>query len=67
MALTLQRTIGPKRVAYYAYTGNKIDGRTAVELGLAKRVLPREQLLPRAWEIGKLAGVGDRKADDGAI
>ena len=54
MALTLQRTIGPKRAAYYAYTGQKIDGRTAVELGLANECLPREELLPRAREIARM-------------
>lgn len=51
MALILQRTIGVKRAAYYAYTGQCIDGRTAVELGLANECLPREELLPRAREI----------------
>lgn len=54
MALTLQRTIGLKRAAYYACTGKKIDGRTAVELGLANECLPREELLPRAWEIARM-------------
>jgi enoyl-CoA hydratase/carnithine racemase len=48
MALTLQRLMGIKRAAYYAYTGTKIDGKTAVELGIANEVVPREQLLPRA-------------------
>jgi enoyl-CoA hydratase/carnithine racemase len=54
MALTLQRTIGIKRAAYYAYTGRKLDGKTALELGIVNEVLPREQLLPRAWELAEM-------------
>ena len=54
MAMTLQRTIGTKRAAYYVYTGKNIDGKTAVELGIANECLPREQLLPRAWEIAEM-------------
>lgn len=54
MALTLQKTIGIKRAAYYAYTGQKIDGKTAVELGIANEVLSRDRLLPRAWELAEM-------------
>jgi enoyl-CoA hydratase/carnithine racemase len=54
LALTLQQTMGIKRASYYAYTGKKIDGRTAVELGIANEVLPRERLLPRAWELAEM-------------
>jgi enoyl-CoA hydratase/carnithine racemase len=54
MALTLQHTLGIKRASYYAYTGNRIDGRTAKELGIVNEVLPREQLLPRAWELAEM-------------
>lgn len=54
LALVLQRLLGTKRAAYYAYTGEKIDGRTAVELGLANQCLPREKLLDRAWELAKM-------------
>ena len=54
MALTLQRTIGIKRAAYYAYTGAKLDGKTAMELGIVNEVLPREKLLPRAWELAEM-------------
>ncbi len=53
MGLALQRILGVKRAAYYAYTGKKIDGKTAVELGLANEVLPRERLLERAWELAE--------------
>lgn len=54
MALTLQRTIGIKRAAYYAYTGQKIDGKTALELGIVNEVLPREKLQARAWELAEM-------------
>jgi len=54
MALTLQKTIGLKRTAYYAYTGQRIDGKMAVELGIANEVLTRDRLLPRAWELAEM-------------
>ena len=54
MALTLQHAIGTKRTSYYAYTGQQIDGRTAKELGIVSEVLPRERLLPRAWELAEM-------------
>ena len=54
MALTLQQTIGIKRAAYYAYTGKNINGKLAVELGIANECLSREELLPRAWEIAEM-------------
>ena len=53
--LTFQELMGLKRAAYYLYTSDKIDARTAKELGLVNEVLPLEQLLPRAQEIaGKI-------------
>ncbi|WP_194819920.1 enoyl-CoA hydratase/isomerase family protein [Nocardia sp. XZ_19_385] len=54
MGLTLQQTIGAKRASYYMYTGKPIDGRTALQLGLVNEVLPRAELLPRAWEIAEM-------------
>lgn len=54
MALTLQQTIGIKRASYCAYTGQRIDGPTALELGLVNEVLPRERLLARAWELAEM-------------
>lgn len=53
MGLVLQRTIGIKRAAYYAMTGKRLDGKTAVELGLANEVVPRETILDRAWELAE--------------
>lgn len=54
MTLTLQQTMGHKKAAYYAYTGDRIDGRLAVELGIANEVLPRDKLLTRAWELAEM-------------
>ncbi|MCU6792510.1 enoyl-CoA hydratase/isomerase family protein [Paenibacillus sp. WQ 127069] len=53
MGLVLQKTIGIKRAAYYAITGKRLDGKTAVELGLANEVVPREKILDRAWELAE--------------
>ena len=54
MMLTLQNMIGIKRAAYYAYTSKNINGQTALELGIVSEVLPREKLLPRAWELAEM-------------
>ena len=54
MGLVLQRLTGTKRAAYYALTGQRIDGNMAVELGLANEVVPREKLLERAWELAEM-------------
>lgn len=62
MALTLQQTMGSKKAAYYAYTGKKIDGHLAVELGIANECLPREELLPRAWAIAEMMMERSRSA-----
>jgi enoyl-CoA hydratase/carnithine racemase len=51
--LTLQELIGTKRAAYHLYTGQPIDARLALELGLVNEVLPAERLLPRAWELAE--------------
>jgi enoyl-CoA hydratase/carnithine racemase len=52
--LSFQELLGTKRAAYYLYTGEQIDARKALELGLVNEVLPTERLLPRAWEIAEM-------------
>src|SRR5690606_10828428 len=52
-ALALQALMGPKRAAYYIYGGKSIPAKTALELGIISDVLPREQLLDRAWELAE--------------
>lgn len=51
LQLGLQELIGTKRAAYHLYTGAAIGARQALELGLVNEVLPRDRLLPRAWEL----------------
>lgn len=51
--LTFQQLMGVKRAAYYLYTCDEIDARTAKEIGLVNEVLPSDRLLPRAWEIAE--------------
>jgi enoyl-CoA hydratase/carnithine racemase len=52
-ALVLQALMGTKRAAYYIYGGKSLPARTALELGIISDVLPREQLLARAWELAE--------------
>lgn len=53
LALTLQALMGTKRAAYHVYGGKSIPAATALDLGIVSDVLPREQLLGRAWEIAQ--------------
>src|SRR5712664_1611562 len=41
--------LGPNRGRYFLLTGQKLSAREALKLGVVNEVLPREQLLPRAW------------------
>jgi hypothetical protein len=47
----LQELLGVKRAAYALLTGQRIDARTALEWGMVNEVLPRDQLLGRAWKL----------------
>ena len=49
--LVFQELMGLKRAAYYMYTADKIDARTALDMGLVNEVMPVDALLPRAHEI----------------
>ena len=46
-----QELLGVKRAAYALLTGQAIDARTALEYGLVNEVLPRGELIPRAYAI----------------
>lgn len=52
-ALVLQALMGTKRAAYRIYGGKSIPAAEALELGIVSDVLPREQLLDRAWELAR--------------
>ena len=45
--------LGPNRGRYFLLTGQEIDAQRALELGLVSEVMPREKLLPRAWELAE--------------
>lgn len=47
----LQELLGVKRAAYALITGQQIDAQLALEYGLVNEVLPRDQLLTRAWKL----------------
>jgi enoyl-CoA hydratase/carnithine racemase len=51
--LVFQELLGLKRAAYYMYTSDKIDAHTATQIGLVNEVMPREVMLPRAWQIAE--------------
>ena len=48
---TLPRLVGMERAADLLLTGRKITGTEAVEMGIASRALPAEEVLPAAREI----------------
>lgn len=58
--LAFQHLLGTRRATYLAYTGKEIDANLALEWGLVNEVLPREQLLDRAWEIARMMMTKDR-------
>jgi len=45
--------LGPNRGRYFLLTGQVLSARQARELGLVNEVLPRDKLLPRAWELAE--------------
>ena len=53
VGMAIQHLVGPKWAAYYLYTSDPIDAETAFRLGMVNEVLPREKLLPRAWELAE--------------
>jgi enoyl-CoA hydratase/carnithine racemase len=46
-----QELLGVKRAAYALLTGESIDAKKALEYGMVNEVVPRDQLLARAWKI----------------
>jgi enoyl-CoA hydratase/carnithine racemase len=45
--------LGPNRGRYFLLTGQKLSAHEALKLGVVNEVLPREKLLPRAWELAR--------------
>ena len=52
-SLTFQAILGIKRAAYMMFMVEGIDAQTALDWGIVNEVLPKEKLLPRAWEIAE--------------
>jgi enoyl-CoA hydratase/carnithine racemase len=48
--------MGPIRASYFLLTSEKITAAQALSMGIVNEVLPKDRLLPRAWELaGMLA------------
>ncbi|MGE5254275.1 MAG: enoyl-CoA hydratase/isomerase family protein, partial [Planctomycetaceae bacterium] len=45
--------LGPNRGRYFLLTGQELSAREALALGVVNEVLPRERLMPRAWELAR--------------
>jgi enoyl-CoA hydratase/carnithine racemase len=45
--------LGINRGCYFLLTGQKLSAQEALNWGVVNEVLPREQLLPRAWELAE--------------
>jgi enoyl-CoA hydratase/carnithine racemase len=45
--------LGLNRGRYFLLTGQELDAQKAQELGLVAEVMPRDRLLPRAWELAQ--------------
>lgn len=53
MHIVMPLLLGANRGRYFLLTGQIIPARQAQELGLVAEVLPKEKLLPRAWELAE--------------
>jgi enoyl-CoA hydratase/carnithine racemase len=53
MHLIMPLLMGMNRARYFMLTGQEIDAATALDLGLVSEVLPKDQVLPRAWELAE--------------
>jgi len=45
--------LGQNRGRYFLLTGQKLSAREALGLGVVSEVLPRQELLPRAWQLAE--------------
>ena len=53
MHIVYPMLLGANRGRYFLLTGQTLTARQAQEFGLVAEVLPREKLLPRAWELAR--------------
>jgi len=52
-SLIIQAICGLKRGNYMMFMVNGVDAKTCLDWGLVNEILPREKLLPRAWQIAE--------------
>jgi enoyl-CoA hydratase/carnithine racemase len=45
--------LGPNRGRYFLLTGQKLSAQEALNLGVVNELLPREKLMPRAWQVAR--------------
>ena len=53
LTTTLPRIIGPSKAAMMFFTGRRIKGEEAVEMGLADQLVPLEQVRTAAWDLAR--------------
>jgi enoyl-CoA hydratase/carnithine racemase len=53
IAVLLPFLMGWNRGRYFHLTGQKLSAQELLQLGLVNEVMPRERLLPRAWELAE--------------
>jgi len=53
MYLVFEEVLGKKRANYLMYMNEPVSDKKALDWGLVNEVLPKEKLLPRAWEIAE--------------
>jgi enoyl-CoA hydratase/carnithine racemase len=53
MHIVMPLLLGLNRGRYYLLTGQTLDAKKALELGLVAEVLPPDQLMARAWELAE--------------
>ena len=53
MQIVLPLLLGINRARYFMLTGQVIDARQALDLGMVSEVLPADRLVPRAWELAE--------------
>ena len=51
--ILFRELLGHNRSRYFLLTGAKIDAQEALQLGMVGEVLPRNDLLDRAWELAE--------------
>ena len=51
--LSIRHLVGDKRASLMAYGAKMVDAETALDWGLISEIVPRENILDRAWELAR--------------